>query len=535
MIDSRAFRSRRSGCTIASQILRRSSLDVALACLAHPVSLVALAVLVSNDHVLKAAAPGWWTGKLSDFAGLVFFPALLAVALSPFASARLAGPLSVGVTALWFVSIKTNEVANAATEGLVEALTGAPSTIVRDPTDAIALVSLGLALRLWKREAQRPASRRTRRRAGVAAAGLAALATMATSVLRPPSIVHVVDLGDELLAIDGIEPFEIPAEGLQLSPAWDIFVSSDGGRTWRDTHRADVEAPEWSWKVERPPEVVQDPNDPGQWFRITQGSVIERSSDAGRSWETDWEIAASRRAFYRRDSGHDLRLHGMTFPSRHPGRLLVAAGPHGILMRDARGRWTGIAVGTAGPGRTVTRAPAEIVRSVGGELLWIGLLTTVFAPALSAAAWILLSRERRREARSTWLLCAGLLMLSPAIGLGLLVVSEEVGDPGPPLLLAVTPLVSLGVYLLALLWPWRRFVRLAPRGLEARRSRARWWQTSLALLVLPMLPLLLWPPGVIAWYPVALGLAVAAFVASAVAGSRAAIRWARRAALPPDP
>ena len=40
----------------------------------HPVALAAIAVLVVNDHVLKSAYPGWLTGKLSDIAGLVFFP-----------------------------------------------------------------------------------------------------------------------------------------------------------------------------------------------------------------------------------------------------------------------------------------------------------------------------------------------------------------------------------------------------------------------------------------------------------------------------
>lgn len=45
--------------------------------LMHPVALVAILVLVVNDHYLKAAYPGWWTGKLSDVAGLVFFPCFL--------------------------------------------------------------------------------------------------------------------------------------------------------------------------------------------------------------------------------------------------------------------------------------------------------------------------------------------------------------------------------------------------------------------------------------------------------------------------
>ena len=45
--------------------------------LLHPVPLVAVAVLLVNDHVLKRALPGVLSGKLSDFAGLAFFPLVL--------------------------------------------------------------------------------------------------------------------------------------------------------------------------------------------------------------------------------------------------------------------------------------------------------------------------------------------------------------------------------------------------------------------------------------------------------------------------
>lgn len=44
------------------------------AALLHPVTLAALFTLALNDHVLKRACPGWWTGKLSDFAGVVLLP-----------------------------------------------------------------------------------------------------------------------------------------------------------------------------------------------------------------------------------------------------------------------------------------------------------------------------------------------------------------------------------------------------------------------------------------------------------------------------
>ncbi|MBJ6759865.1 hypothetical protein JGU66_03765 [Myxococcaceae bacterium JPH2] len=45
--------------------------------LLHPGMLLAVGVLVLNDHVFKARWPSWWTGKLSDAAGLVMFPLLL--------------------------------------------------------------------------------------------------------------------------------------------------------------------------------------------------------------------------------------------------------------------------------------------------------------------------------------------------------------------------------------------------------------------------------------------------------------------------
>ena len=47
---------------------------IASRALATPIAIFAIALLVVNDHVLKLACPGLVTGKLSDFAGLMFFP-----------------------------------------------------------------------------------------------------------------------------------------------------------------------------------------------------------------------------------------------------------------------------------------------------------------------------------------------------------------------------------------------------------------------------------------------------------------------------
>jgi hypothetical protein len=56
---------------------RASWSGVAAEGLLHPVAGAAVALLLVNDHVLKAAFPGVVTGKLSDLAGLAFFPLFL--------------------------------------------------------------------------------------------------------------------------------------------------------------------------------------------------------------------------------------------------------------------------------------------------------------------------------------------------------------------------------------------------------------------------------------------------------------------------
>jgi hypothetical protein len=73
------------------------------AALLHPVTLAALFTLALNDHVLKQVCPGWWTGKLSDFAGVVLLPVFLH-ALLELAAARVGRkPLSVATGDRWLL------------------------------------------------------------------------------------------------------------------------------------------------------------------------------------------------------------------------------------------------------------------------------------------------------------------------------------------------------------------------------------------------------------------------------------------------
>jgi hypothetical protein len=105
---------------------------------------LALALLVANDHYLKGAniLPGWLTGKLSDFAGLIVAPVVAAAGVR----ARSTGQRGAvfALVALAFASVKLD----AETARLVEQLLrsfGLRSRLWSDPTDLIALAVLPMA------------------------------------------------------------------------------------------------------------------------------------------------------------------------------------------------------------------------------------------------------------------------------------------------------------------------------------------------------------------------------------------------------
>ena len=147
--------------------------------LLQPLALGAIAVLLLNDHVFKAAAPGLATGKLSDVAGLVFFPLLLmAIAeLALGAAGRWRGPdvrligAAVAATGIAFAAVKLLPGAETLYEqvlgiaqwpirllaGLIPGVGAAggpvPVDLTRDPTDLVALVALWIPMELGARRA----------------------------------------------------------------------------------------------------------------------------------------------------------------------------------------------------------------------------------------------------------------------------------------------------------------------------------------------------------------------------------------------
>lgn len=114
----------------------------------HPLPLAAVLLTAINDHYLKYAYPSFLTGKISDFAGVFFFPificALFNLAPNLFSAkphwiTLRQGVIAIMATDLIFVSVK---MVPAVTHSYIEILgaIGYPSRVTRDPGDLAALV-----------------------------------------------------------------------------------------------------------------------------------------------------------------------------------------------------------------------------------------------------------------------------------------------------------------------------------------------------------------------------------------------------------
>ncbi len=159
----------------------------------RPLFWLALLLLVLNDHFLKGAGllPDALTGKLSDFAGLIVAPVVLAAlvrARSPQARGACLAAVGIGFSAINLLP---------PVAGFVEGLLRWSITV--DPSDLVALPALGLS---WWAMAERG----ERTRVALAKVGIAfgLVACMATSSADEAGSCTVdADCGSSWLCCDG--------------------------------------------------------------------------------------------------------------------------------------------------------------------------------------------------------------------------------------------------------------------------------------------------------------------------------------------
>lgn len=503
-----------------------SEIVTGLRALSHPAALLSIVLLLLNDHYFKSAYPSALTGKLSDFAGLFFFPFLLALILS-LLSDRLNLPprtnasAAFTITGLWFTAIKILPGANRATENLVAWLTGKPAQIILDPTDLIALLSLLAAWRLWEKQAQRP-PQPVHRRTALLAISLAVFGTLATSRMDlPPTRVAVQD-GVIYISDDWLSGFE---------------TSADGGETWIRYREYTGDKFDLTDSLEVLlqeevlfPKKVCTAFPIRTCYRTNADLFIEKSLDGEKTWETAWQISAGRREFMKRSeffslylfsSGADLSIRDLeVLEIEDSHRLIAALGDEGILIYYPDGAWQRLS--------SIGGSPTQMKISVftdfatfGIESLIITTITIIIFARLSKSlkekyGYVSSEKPAKRNHWFVTLLIFGFLLILMAITFtkGLLFV------------FLIKYILANSVFQLIVLWSiigygymknWRgHFTHIKNRQLE--KSWVGIVIYANLVFFVSLLPLALWGYAVIDSYEIALGISIAILLTSLTLG-----------------
>jgi hypothetical protein len=430
---------------------------IGMRALTHPAALLAVSLLLLNDHLLKRVVPSVLTGKLSDLAGLVFFPMLATMLVAGLLRLRSrhsawAAGIVFALTGALFAVLKAVAPVNAVALALADRWLGIRLQLALDPSDLWALAVLPPAFVLWRRAESGP--RPVSLRAGVLSASVAALAALATSPCPPEQPISRLLLGS-----DGV---------YAVAHAWDpfssVYRSRDRGQTWEALQEADVPADIAGEALEPAVLPVQacllaQP----QWCYRIDGvqPQVEQSRDGGATWEAAWSPPASRLSYMRRVASgagellacgkeidftpHDLIL----LEEGGEAMVLVALGNEGVLRGPARGEaWERLGVGwaEATPERASSLGDLWPPSTILNETLALFAAAAIAFLVFSSRSWAL--SPRRPDAsgnshRGFWW-AAGILFALVVVGAILLGVEELLLPVGIPMALGLAYLAFLG-------------------------------------------------------------------------------------------
>jgi hypothetical protein len=324
-----------------------------LIALSHPLVLASILILLINDHVLKVYAPSTLTGKISDFAGLFFFPILLSAILNLIFKPLNPQPrhialVAFGFTTIWFTLIKTIPFFNNFTESVLSV------QIIRDPSDLIALIML---LPAWNLRTNIEKQKEVKvQKLSYVILCFASFATIATSPPAMPLSIYNLVVYENIIYANAIY------SGKE-------YFSLNGGKTWEEV---DFEIPEQVIVEMR--NSVKSPftlcilEDQNLCYK-TGDEVILESNDGGKTWIISWSIPEGRREFLSRNfSTTNFGPYHLVFITYEGQNVILASlGNGGVLVKTDSGPWEIYGVNGIGPLSFGAKNLNEAVNSLGFE------------------------------------------------------------------------------------------------------------------------------------------------------------------------
>jgi hypothetical protein len=400
-----------------------TTFSITLRAFRQPIMLISIMVLFINDHILKIVMPSWITGKLSDFAGLFFFPFLLVAVLAVPLEALGGKPRRIFswaciFTGLWFSLMKTILPINALTETLASWLVNAPAQIVMDATDLIALPMIWLAWRLWIDEEQKPVLQPIGWRAGLVMI-VGAFATLATGYIPEPFVGRLSIVNDKIYAV-------YDDENTGVNDELAVVVSSDAGRSWQKFDEPPAEIIEALTLPVQLPVVVCSAADASHCYRITGQEEIEETNNGGTTWTIAWHPWNAREDFQMRKT-HRLVLEHHTLwnipidlailEDSESTVAIASMKYNGVLVKDQTGEWIPYEVLKASPAPTTIASINEAADFVWPEILMFSILALLELISFLALTRIIVSHLLSASVSGTDRFLTRLRVALPAIGL----------------------------------------------------------------------------------------------------------------------
>lgn len=375
--------------------------------LCHPVTVAGVLLLLINDHLLKPAFPGVVTGKLSDVAGLVMAPALVAVLLT-----RPAAALAARLRAAFPRAERRARTAGRPSEadrrsrafrfGRPDSWSRQPGPWSRQPgpwskrpgakpelrwlrSDVTAVVLTGTLFTLVKTT---EAGAETASQVWTFLAGPSRVLADPTDLLALPALViswwarnHslrrppaarwrvVVTMPLAMVAVTATSAMPVHSYAsdvtvddrgrlLVQTSAGSSYVSEDGGITWS------LDSFTQEGKKGQSAQCV--PKQATRCYRVTDHRTgVDQSDDGGTTWRPSWRPSADDIKRLRRlyEDSTDL-VTTLAVQERPGGHVVVAAsGPDMVLVRDTSGTWRHVPLDGDLPAVPLTT-----------ELLWAWLL-----------------------------------------------------------------------------------------------------------------------------------------------------------------